>query len=281
MSVARYDDSLIRGRFSRLGDMPARLAVAIPGAAALAALVWIGGAPFELLVVAVAGLAAFEAARLLGDSRAIAVTVGVLAAGVVGVAALEGRDALAPALAASFFLSAIGAVWMGHPGERVTAVAVANLCVVWVGFTLAHAVLLRDLEDGGILVLAVLLGTFLGDTAAHILGSLFGRTKLAPSISPNKTVEGLVAGIAGGTAAVIALALIADTPGFDAGDAAIIGICVSIAGPLGDLWESALKREAGVKDSGWLLGAHGGVLDRVDALLFTVPLGYYLATALV
>ena len=182
---------------------------------------------------------------------------------------------------AAFGVLAIGSFAVTPAGDRTQSVLAGTLCLIWVGAALAHGVLLRELEDGGVLVLAVLVGTFLGDTFAHILGSLFGKTPLAPSVSPNKSVEGFVAGIAGGTAAVVVLAAIVDEPWFELWEAALFGLAITIAAACGDLFESALKREAGVKDSGTLLGAHGGVLDRVDALLFTVPLGYYLATALV
>jgi phosphatidate cytidylyltransferase len=228
----------------------------------------------------VAAFAAFEGVRLLRDARSLALAMGALSAAIVAAAAIDGPEALAPALMASFGILAVGAFSTIRPGDRTPSVLAGALCIVWVGVALAHAVILRELEDGVVLVLAVLVGTFLGDTSAHILGSLFGRTPLAPSVSPNKTVEGFVAGIAGGTAAVVVLAAIVDEPWFELWEAGLFGLAITLAAACGDLFESALKREAGVKDSGTLLGAHGGVLDRVDALLFTVPLGYYLATAL-
>jgi phosphatidate cytidylyltransferase len=282
VSVAKTDGREPDRRRSRLSDLPARLVVALPGAAVVAALVWLGEGPFEALVAVVATFAGFEAARLLDpSSRTVGLASGAVSGLVVLAVALEGREALAPAISGAFGLAAIGVITRFSAGKRVPAVLAATTSLVWVGVALAHGVLLRELPDGGILVLAVLLATFVGDTFAHILGSLFGKTPLAPSISPNKSVEGLAAGVAGGTLTVVALSVIVDESWFGTADALILGLCVAVAAPLGDLWESALKREAGVKDSGTLLGAHGGVLDRVDALLFTVPLGYYLATALV
>lgn len=280
MSVAEEDLPRTDVRPTRLSDLPARLAIAVPGAIILALLLAAGGAAFAAIVAIVAGMAAFEAVRLVREERPIAIAAGVLATAVVVAAAIEGRDALAPAVAISLAVLAVGALFTGRSNERVAPVIVATFCIVWVGAALAHGVLLRELEHGGALVLIVLLATFLGDTAAHILGSVYGKTPLAPTISPRKTVEGLAAGIAVGTLSVVILAIVAE-PWLEVWEAALIGLCVSIAAPAGDLWESALKREAGVKDSGTLLGAHGGVLDRVDALLFTVPLGYYLATLLV
>jgi phosphatidate cytidylyltransferase len=277
MSVAEN----VTPRTGRLGDLPGRIGVAVPGAAVVAALLVVGGAAFASLVAVVAAFATFEGVRLLRDARALALLTGALSAGVVAVAAIDGREALAPALMAAFGILALGTFTAIRPGDRTGSVLAGTLCVVWVGVTLAHGVLLRELDHGALLVLVVLLATFLGDTFAHILGSLFGRTPLAPSVSPNKSIEGLVAGIVGGTASVVVLAAIVSEPWLGIGDAAVLGLAVATVAPCGDLFESALKREAGVKDSGTLLGAHGGVLDRVDALLFTVPLGYYLATALV
>ena len=262
-----------------LNDLPARIAVGAPALAIVIAAVVVGDAALAALLAVAAGLAAWEAMRLLADSKAAGMTTGALAAGLVVAVALWEREALAPAVACAFGALVLGVIFEGREGRRVAPVLAGTMAVIWVGGGLAHAVLLRELDHGGALVLLVLVGTFVGDTAAHLLGSLFGRTRLAPSISPNKTVEGLVAGIAGGTVAVICVALVAE-PWLGAGDAALIGLGVAIAAPLGDLWESVIKREAGVKDSGTLLGAHGGVLDRIDAVLFTVPLGYYLALAL-
>jgi len=281
VSVAEEELRRTDVRPTRLGDLPARLAIAVPGASILALLVAVGGAAFEAIVAGVAGMAAFEAVRLVREERPVSIAAGILAAAIVVAAAIEGSDALAPAVAISFAILATGSLFTAaRPDERVGPVIVAAFCIVWVGAALAHGVLLRELDHGGALVLAVLLATLLGDTAAHIFGSLYGKTPLAPTISPRKTVEGLVAGIAGGTLSVVILAIVAE-PWLEVWEAALLGLAVSVAAPAGDLWESALKREAGVKDSGTLLGAHGGVLDRVDALLFTVPLGYYLATILV
>ena len=268
-------------RSGRLGDLPGRLAVAIPGAAVIAALLWVGGAAWAALVAIVAAFAAFEGVRLLRDAQALALATGLLSAGIIAASAIDGPEALAPALMAAFAVLAIGSFAVIRPGDRTHSALAGTLCLVWVGAALAHAVLLRELDHGAVVVLAVLVGTFLGDTFAHILGSLFGRTPLAPSVSPNKSVEGFVAGLAGGTAAVVVLAAIVDEPWFELWEAALFGLAITVAAVCGDLFESALKREAGVKDSGSLLGAHGGMLDRVDALLFTVPLGYYLATTLV
>jgi phosphatidate cytidylyltransferase len=156
----------------------------------------------------------------------------------------------------------------GAPGVSVTMLGLA-----WVGLSFAHAVLLRELDHGGALVLAALLGTFLGDTAAYLGGRAFGRTRLAPRISPNKTVEGLVIGVVVGTAVVWYLGL--TNPWMGGVKGAVLGLSIAIAAPVGDLFESYLKRDAGTKDTGRLFGAHGGALDRLDAVMFSVVTTYW------
>ena len=262
-----------------LSDLPARIAVGVPAVAIIAGPILAGGLAFALLLALAGGLAAREGVRLLDGSKALALATALLTGGVVLAVAGWGREALPAAIAAAFGVLAVAHVVAGGTDRRVAPVLAGTICLVWVGAGLSHGVLLRELDHGGALVLLVLVGTFVGDTFAHLVGSVWGRTPLAPTISPRKTVEGLTAGVAGGTATVIALAVVAE-PWLEVWQAAVLGFGVAAAAPLGDLWESAIKREAGVKDSGTLLGAHGGALDRIDALLFTVPLGYYLAIAL-
>jgi phosphatidate cytidylyltransferase len=159
---------------------------------------------------------------------------------------------------------------------RGATVAVAGtlLGVYWLGFAFAHAVLLRELPHGGGIVIDVLLGTFLGDTAAYVGGRLFGRRPLAPRISPNKTIEGLFCGMLISVIAVFFAGIYQTwlTPG----DALLLGAAVAVLGPIGDLFESLVKRNSGSKDAGVLFGAHGGALDRLDAVIFTIVAGYYI-----
>ncbi|MGI9021136.1 MAG: phosphatidate cytidylyltransferase [Solirubrobacterales bacterium] len=262
-----------------LGDLPARIAIALPAGAVVAGAVALGGWPFAAVLAIAAGLAAVEGARLFAVEGWCALAVGLGAVGLVVVAEAEGRAALVPATLAGCGLVAVAAVRAMPDGARARTAAAGALLVVWVGGGLAHGALLRELPHGAGLVVAILLGTFLGDTAAHIGGTLAGRRPLAPRVSPNKTMEGLALGIAFGTASVVVFG-VAFTDWLDAADAALLGLAVAIAAPLGDLFESAVKRDAGVKDSGSLLGPHGGMLDRVDAVLVTAPTGFYAALAL-
>jgi phosphatidate cytidylyltransferase len=127
-------------------------------------------------------------------------------------------------------------------------------------------------------VIDVLVGTFVGDTGAYVGGRLFGHRPLAPRISPHKTVEGLICGM---LAAIVSVFLAGIFQAWlTQTDALYLGLAVAILGPIGDLFESAVKRDAGTKDAGRLFGPHGGVLDRADAALFTIVAGYYVWFAL-
>ena len=161
---------------------------------------------------------------------------------------------------------------------------------LYTGGTLSFAVLLRHLPEtqgtpsppaleGTLLVLLPLLVTWAGDSAAYFIGRKLGRTRLAPRVSPGKTVEGGVAGLVAATAmGILAGLVLEDSATLPVSPVAggVIGLILGVAGQLGDLTESLFKREAGVKDSGTLLPGHGGALDRFDALFFTIPLAYVL-----
>ena len=141
---------------------------------------------------------------------------------------------------------------------------------LWLGFL----ILLRHLPEHGRLALyTVLLAVWAGDTLAYLGGRLLGRHKMAPSTSPGKTWEGFVFG----TAATVFVAFVAmyKQHFLSIPQSIVLGAIIAVAGPLGDLFESLLKRDAGVKDSGTLLGGHGGMLDRLDAFLFAAPAAYF------
>jgi phosphatidate cytidylyltransferase len=123
----------------------------------------------------------------------------------------------------------------------------------------------------------VLLAVWAGDAAAYFVGRLIGRHKLAPTVSPGKSWEGLIAG----TVATVAVTFIAvyEQSFLTIAESLVLGVVIAIVAPLGDLFESALKRDADVKDSGRLLAGHGGVLDRIDALLFAWVAAYYVVVA--
>jgi phosphatidate cytidylyltransferase len=156
--------------------------------------------------------------------------------------------------------------------------SVTVLGVAWIGLGLAHLLLLRDIpEHGRLAIFTVLLAVFADDTAAYLVGRVIGRHKMAPALSPGKTWEGFVAG----TAAAIAVAFFAlyDQGFLSIAESIGLGAAIALAGAAGDLFESALKRDLQVKDSGRLLGGHGGMLDRTDSLLFAGVAAFYVVTA--
>jgi len=153
------------------------------------------------------------------------------------------------------------------------------LGIYWIGLALAYAMLLRRLPHGEGIVIDVLVGTFLGDTGAYFGGRLFGRRPLAPRISPNKTVEGLVIGMFCTIVGVWLAGRYQDW--LPSSHALVLGLGVAVVAPVGDLFESFVKREAGAKDSGSLFGAHGGALDRLDGVLFAAVVGYFIWAAYV
>ncbi len=158
-----------------------------------------------------------------------------------------------------------------------TAVQVQG--VVYIGMPLALVLLMRAAPDGTTWVFLTCAVVFAGDTAALYTGTAWGHRKLCPSISPGKTIEGAAGGLAASLLVGLAGgALFLPGAGWNAG--LVFALGAGLAGQAGDLFESALKRSAGVKDSGTLLPGHGGILDRIDALLFAIPAGYLIRTAL-
>jgi phosphatidate cytidylyltransferase len=203
---------------------------------------------------------------------------GLLALAGLLLAALYG-DQFQVLLVAVIALPLVFGLTLVQPQPSVASIAVTLLGVYWIGFALAHAVLLRGLPHGLGIVLDVLVGTFLGDTGAYLGGRMFGHRPLAPALSPKKTVEGLVIGMFFAVVGVWIAGRYQDwLPG---SHALVLGLGVALLAPIGDLFESFVKREAGAKDSGGLFGAHGGVLDRLDAVLFTAVVGYYIWAAYV
>ena len=163
--------------------------------------------------------------------------------------------------------------------NAVAGFAVTLLGVVWVGGGLAHFMLVRDVpDDGRLLVFTILLTVFADDTAAFFVGRAIGRHRLAPAISPGKSWEGFIAGTLAGVAVTFFALYEQDV--VSTGESLVLGLVIALAATLGDLFESAVKRDLGVKDSGHLLGGHGGVLDRVDSLLWAGPAAYVALLAL-
>lgn len=257
-----------------------RVLFALPWIAFAIAITVAGGAVFALAMVAIGAVCLREFLAMTADSRPLAVPAYLGVAGLAVAAWLGTSFNVLLALAAVFpLLFAFGAA--GGRRDGVTAsVGVTLLGVVWIGVPLAHAIFLRELPDHGAgLLVDVLVGTFVADTAAYATGRMFGSRRIAPEISPNKTLEGLVGGFLIGTMGFWFAGLYQDW--LSGVDALLIGAAVAAVAPIGDLFESMLKRDLGTKDTGTLFGPHGGILDRLDAVLFTIVVGYYLSVALV
>ncbi|HEX2072130.1 MAG TPA: phosphatidate cytidylyltransferase [Thermoleophilaceae bacterium] len=262
----------------RGSDLPGRILVAVPAALFAIFIVVQGGLVFALGLIALGIVALGELYGLMRRARPVDVAGFLAVAGMVLLATYEQRADVLIALVAALPLAFLLALMRPTLANVSWGLAATLLGVVWVGLPLAHAVFLRSLDHGEGLVIDVLVATFVGDTAAYTGGRMWGRRKLAPDISPNKTVEGLVAGIVGGTAAFWFAGLYQDW--LSGLDALSIGFMVALAAPLGDLLESAVKRDLAVKDSGRAFGAHGGALDRLDAVFLTIVVGFYAALLL-
>ena len=141
---------------------------------------------------------------------------------------------------------------------------------------LSHIWFLRQLESGRAWIFLVLLAVMLCDTCAYFFGSNFGKRKLYPAVSPNKSIEGGLGGLAGAVLAVL-IAGVTFLPEIGVVDGVVVGLLLGVVGQLGDLFESLLKRACEVKDSGSMIPGHGGLLDRLDSLLFAFALAYYIA----
>jgi len=157
---------------------------------------------------------------------------------------------------------------------RIDRVGQHLLGLLYLPFLLAHFILMRGLEKGRIWILFTLVVVYFGDTTAFYVGRAWGRRKLAPKISPNKTAEGGLGAIGGSIAGALLFKFFF-FPQLCTSHALALAIGVGILGQLGDLFESLLKRSAQVKDSGTLIPGHGGLLDRIDSVLFASPLVYH------
>jgi phosphatidate cytidylyltransferase len=262
------------------GETAKRVLVALPWIAFAIAIAIAGGIVFAVAMIGIGIVCLREYMEMTADSRPLAIPAYIAVAALVVAAHFGTAFNVLLILAASFPLLFFFAA-RGREREGVTiSLGVTVLGILWIGIPLVHAVLLRDLPSHGAgLLVDVLVGTFVADTAAYATGRMFGSHKIAPSISPNKTIEGLVGGFLIGTMAFWFAGLYQDW--LSGVDALIIGAAVAAIAPVGDLFESMLKRDLGTKDTGTLFGPHGGILDRLDAVFFTIVVGYYLSVALV
>lgn len=254
-------------------NLGARLAVALPAAAV--ALFCILTSPETLAVFAliVGGIALHEFYLMTAGIRPVRLAGFLVLAGLVGTGLWASQFDLVAVIVAAFVVTFGLSVFTGVRKNVTYSMSTTLFGALWIGIPLAHALWLRRLPHGEMVIIDVLLGTFIGDTFAMLGGKFFGRHKMSPKLSPNKTVEGLVIGAVAAVATVWFAGLYQDW--ITGANAILLGIAVAVVAPVGDLFESYIKRDFGTKDSGRAFGAHGGAMDRADAVLFTLVAGYY------
>ena len=256
-----------------------RILVAAVGLPVVLGVVWLGGWWLCLLAIAAGVIALHELYVMARPLRPLAL------AGYAGLTlTLIGTQLGGPVWMVGGFLTTLCLAFLlkGVSDTRqslAVAVATTVLGVAWVGLGLAYLMLLRGLpEHGRLAIFTVLLAVFGADTLAFLVGRLIGRHKLAPVISPGKTWEGLVASTV--AAVLIPFFALYHQHFLSTGEALALGAVIAVAAPAGDLFESAVKRDLNVKDSGRLLAGHGGMLDRLDSHLFAAVAAYYTILAL-
>lgn len=289
------------------GELTKRIAVAAVGIPLAVVILYFGGWPLAVLLAAIASVGAAEFIRIAraGGVEPPPLLTMAGSAGIVLIAALLSTPVRATPwfwllMTALLLTGTTSIIWTrGVEGRPLASGGAMLFAALLTGGTLCYAIFLREalahspyrfsggeLNDmaggnwaGFSLVAFPLAVTWINDTAAYFGGRSLGRRKLIPRISPGKTVEGTLFGLAASvlTSVLYAKLVFADWLGIPIGFAAAVlgGVLLSAAAVLGDLAESLLKREAGIKDSGTLLPGHGGVLDRFDALFFTLPVAYW------
>jgi phosphatidate cytidylyltransferase len=263
-----------------MSSFASRVAVGVVGLPVVLALVWAGGW-WLFVLAALAGLIAVHEfvtiarpLRPLAPAAYAGTLLGLVGAETGGLVWLLGG--FLTCFIVAFLLNALAST----RAPATVAIGSTVLCAAWVGLGLGHIILLRATHaHPRLLAFTVLLVVFGADTFAYFAGRLFGRHKLAPTLSPGKTWEGLIVGSLVGIL-VAFFALYSDRHTYlSVWEALVLGLVVVVAAVSGDLFESMLKRDLQVKDTGRLLGGHGGMLDRLDALLFAAPAAYYLLVA--
>jgi phosphatidate cytidylyltransferase len=255
-----------------------RLAVVIVGLPIVLGLVHLGGWWLFGLAAVAAVFALDEFFRLTRAMHPV-----TIAGFVGGLLALWGAEASGVQWMVGGFLAVVPLAFLlrGFVAGRTSAtvaIAITTLGALWIGLGLGYLLLIRNLPVHGELALfTVLLAVFAGDSAAYLGGRLFGRHRMAPTVSPGKTWEGFVVGTA--VCVFVTWVALYKTGFVDGWRSFVLGGAVAISSVLGDLFESSLKRDVGVKDSGRLLAGHGGMLDRIDALLFAGAVAFYVIAA--
>jgi phosphatidate cytidylyltransferase len=254
-----------------------RILTAVVGLPLLIAIIWFGGPWFTVLIAAIAGLATWEFYRMAGSLKVQPLIYFGIAWVLLIIASPNcPYPATLPFLITSAIIISLMWLLFSRPRDQAfTNWAWTMAAIFYIGWMLSYWVQLRNLEAGRQLVFLAMFTTFASDTSAFFIGRTWGKHALAPSISSGKTWEGAAGGLVASILASLIIGVIFTLP-FSHWQTALIGLIISIFAQLGDLVESLLKRNSGVKDAGKLVPGHGGVLDRVDSLIFTGVIVYYL-----
>ncbi len=257
--------------------MGLRLISAAVGLPILIAAIWAGTPWLTVVIGLVALLGIWEFTRLasgVGAQVPLPLAAALtLALAIHSELPPQDRDLLLPLVGGGAIVSGL---WFLVAGQRrgLADWAFTLAGALYVGLLLSHALLLRQAAQGRDWLLFALLTTFAADTGAYFTGRLLGRRPLAPTISPRKTQEGAVGGLVWAVGVALLLGLVLDLQA-GAWVQGLLGLLVALLALAGDLVESKFKRAAGVKDAGGIIPGHGGVLDRLDSVVFTIPVVYY------
>jgi len=263
-----------------MSNFASRILVTIVGLPVVLGLIWLGGWWLFGLVAMAAFVGVHEFVTTARQLRPLApaVYLGVLLA-LIGAESGE-IEWLLGGFVATFVLAFLLNAAAETRAPTTAAVGSTVLGSAWIGLGLGSLLVLREMHtEGRLIAFAVVVTVFAADSAAYLVGRVAGRHLLAPRLSPKKTWEGFLAGAVAGVFAAFVTLYDTRHHYLSALQAVVLGIAIVAAAVVGDLFESALKRDLDVKDTGRLLGGHGGVLDRVDALLFAAPAAYFIVRA--
>ena len=234
-----------------------------------------GGLIFFFVMAAIALLAVNEFYRLTRMYRPLPLAGFLGVALMVSMAWFFSPIALIGAVAAGVLLTALLGLLAGPKPGVTVRMAVTVLGMLYIGLGFSAVLLLRPMDENGLILLTVIFGTWAGDTMAYFTGRFFGSTPMAPVLSPKKTWEGFAGGAISTVLLVMFIGLYSP---LHPGGSFLLGATIAVAGPLGDLFESLVKRDVQIKDSGRGIPGHGGVLDRFDALIFASVSAYFVLT---
>ncbi len=296
-SAASVRDALERALSPpRVNELARRAVVAVIGAPIALGIIWLGGAPLATLAGALAGIAAWEYYRIARDGGSTPMSVvGIVLSAMIPLAVhAQQLGVFAVPLViwilVPLFVLALTIWTRGVDGKPLGAAATTVFGALYTGGTLSYLYALRYFgyavgdTAGALVVIMPVVLTWASDTGAYFTGRMLGGPKLIPSVSPAKTVSGAIGAVVATVGACAAFVHFLLKPqaqlAFSPTGLIIFAVCISVTAQIGDLTESLLKREAGVKDSGTLIPGHGGVLDRLDSLFFVLPVSYALYYAL-